>query len=234
MAIMPKILRQHNVITEARYDMSAMEKNIVYLLMAEIKEGDNPGKQYCISVSKLEKRIGKINKTELRKATRNLISRTYHIEKGGNILIVSLMGVVHYDAEEALLKVKISRNILPYFITVKKNFTEFELDMALSMRSKYSKRIYEMLSQHLEKGEWKVEVAELKKRLCLKKEKEEMYTGWSAFKNQVLEVAKKEITEQTNIIFTYSSIKTGKKYTHLHFKIIKKPEQLRLFGTHGQ
>jgi hypothetical protein len=35
-----KLIRQHNAITEARYELSALEKNIVYMLLAQLKDDD--------------------------------------------------------------------------------------------------------------------------------------------------------------------------------------------------
>jgi len=233
---MPKhtstILRQANVITEARYDMSALEKNIVYMLMAQVKQGDEPEKSYVVSLSELQGKTGDFSVKELRKATTNLLSRSYRIkEEKGNLLIVGLMGLVHYDAPAEVLRIKISRNIIPYFIALKKNYTEFQLDMALRMRSKYSKRIYEMLSQHKGERHWGITVRELKERLDLiKKDGEEVYAEWPAFKNQVLEIAKREISQHTNILFTYKALKTGKRYTNILFNTQEKPKQLNIFN----
>jgi len=55
-----KILKQHNAITEARYEMSALEKNIFYMLLAELKDDDPIDKKYYkIAFFELEKRFGK-------------------------------------------------------------------------------------------------------------------------------------------------------------------------------
>ena len=208
--------------------MTALEKNIVYFLMAELKEDDLPEKLYTVSVRKLEEAVGKIQMAELQSAAKNLMRRSYHIKKeNGNILVVALMGVVYYYDDQKVLKIKISRKILPYFIALKKNYTIFQLDMALSLRSKYAKRIYEML-KYKQAGELKISVEELKYRLALidKKRQKEVYTEWPTFVNQVLEVAKRELAEKTDISFTYTATKTGKKYTDLRFIIIQKAEQL--------
>ena len=36
-------LWQDNLLTIARYDMTALEKNIIYMVMAQIKKNDIPG-----------------------------------------------------------------------------------------------------------------------------------------------------------------------------------------------
>ena len=201
-----------------------LEKNIVYMLMHELKEDDPPGKEYVVALVDLEKAVGRIARKELEAATANLIRRAYHIKQGnGDILVVSLMTVVRYDAIGKELRIKISRNILPYFVALRNNYTRFKLNIALSLRSKYSKRLYEMLSQHKEAGEFNISVEELKWRLKLidRKEDREQYSDFSLLRTRILEVAQDELSKHTDITFSYKATKTGKKYTHLKFKIEK-------------
>jgi len=113
---LPTILRQHNVITEARYDMGVLEKNILYLLMSQISKDDEPEKLYEVSVMKLKKKTGDFSIEELRKATTNLLVRNYHIqETEDRLLVVSLMSVVAYSSEDNLLKIKISKKYTSLF-----------------------------------------------------------------------------------------------------------------------
>ena len=221
---MQRYLKQHNVITEARYEMSALEKNILYLLMRELDEKDPPGKQYIVDLDTLEKIVGPLTRKAIRKATDNLISRAFEIKEARNTtLIVSLMTVVLRDFSANKLHINISKNILPYFVALKKNYTKFELHVALSLRHKYSKRLYEILSQHKEAGELHISIQELKRRLKLNKDDkhEELYTQFTTFKRSVLEVAQRELAETANIHFTYQAHKTGRKYTDLTFYIEK-------------
>ena len=219
---MNELLRQHNAITEARYEMSALEKNIVYLLMREIKGEDPNDKEYLVNICELEKVFGVLEHKEIREATNNLLRRAYTIRRdNGDILVVSLMTVVRYDIGAKKLAIKISSKILPYFVELKNNYTTFELDVALSLRNKYSKRLYEMLSQHKSLGEFSISVKDLKWRLDLVEEnnKQEKYLKFNAFKQRVLEPAQKELAEYADISFSYEVTKTGNKYTELKFKI---------------
>lgn len=45
---MSQSLKQHYTITEARYDMSAIEKNMFYLLLSKIKDDDDPEREYVV------------------------------------------------------------------------------------------------------------------------------------------------------------------------------------------
>lgn len=225
---MNELLRQHNAITEARYEMSALEKNIVYMLMRNIEEGDPDDKEYVIDIYELESVLGPLTKKEIREARDNLIQRAYTIKRdNGNVLVVSLMTVVQYDMGANKLAIKISSKILPYFLELKNNYTVFELNVALSLKSKYAKRLYEMLSQHKEAGVFNISIKDLKWRLDLLEEekKQESYIKFNAFKQRVLEPAQKELTEFADITFSYEATKTGNKYTDLAFKINHTPPQ---------
>lgn len=220
---MERQLRQHNAITEARYDMSAIEKNIFYLLMSLLQADDPPQKSYIIDIS-TSRVLKDVSIEALRQAVRNLITRVYYIDKpNGNALALTLMTVVSYDEQKKEMRIVISQKLLPYLIALKDNYTEFELDIALSLRSKYAKRIYEMLSQHKTSRLMKISVEELKYKLALKdpKTEAEKYRSWATFKSAVLDNSKKELAKYSDINFDYEAIKTGRKYTDLVFQITR-------------
>ena len=114
-------------------------------------------------------------------------------------------------------------------VALKKNYTQFQLDVVLSLKSKYAKRLYEMLSQHKEIGELNISVKELKRRLKLNQEdpQQETYAQFTTLRRNVLDIAQQELQEHADIHFTYTLGKTGSKYTDLifHIKQVDKPLQ---------
>jgi hypothetical protein len=112
----------------------------------------------------------------------------------------------------------------PFLYNVKSKFTTFTLSAALKLKSKHSKRMYEMLSQFKGTGIFRISVKELKERLALidlETGKEE-YAKFGLFATKVLKVAQVEINCQTDLSFTYNAKKTGRKITDLEFKIRSK------------
>jgi plasmid replication initiation protein len=217
-------IKQHNAIIEARYDISALEKNIIYMLLAQLKDEDPPEKAYYdIDFGALEQRLDqKISIKSLVKAAEALVFRVYTIQKeDGGILYTSLISSVQNLPKHNIVQVGVSSMAKPYLLALKHNYTEFQLDMALRLKSKYAKRMYEMLSQHREKGTMEISVEELKYRLALKdpKTEKELYEPWSMFKEHVLTGPQEELSKHTDIRFTYTALKTGRKYTDLVFKI---------------
>ncbi len=233
------ILKQHNAITEARYEMSALEKNIFYMLLAELKDDDPEEKSYyMISFSELQKRVEKkITIPDLVKAAEGLVLRSYTIKKAnGGVLLTSLVSSVKNIPEEDSIRLGVSSMARPYLLALKKDYTEFELDTALKLTSKYSKRMYEMLSQHKEKGEFTLSVEELKYRLAIIDPKTgyDKYPAWTMFEKQILEIPHKELNNHADITFTYTLIKTGRRYTGIEFHIKKKEETVPREGMQAQ
>jgi plasmid replication initiation protein len=222
-----KLIIQDNAITTARYSMTALEKNIMYMVMAQLGKTDKADRYYRISSKELMERTRKkIKYDEFKEATNRLLNRELIIIRdNGNYLQIRPISSAEYD-ENGIIEIGLDPKIRPYLFELKNNFTSFELNMALSLNSKFSKRIYEMMAQFRSTGILRLSVRELKERLKLYDSKtgEEQYEKWSAFEKYVLLVAQIEIAEHTDMSFTYNLKKTGKKITDIEFFITRIPK----------
>jgi plasmid replication initiation protein len=228
-----KLIVQDNAITSARYEMSALEKNIIYMMMAQLKKDDGADTIYYVSVRELMNKTGTRNSYEdFKRATGSLIGRVLQIRRpNGNLLQIAMISSAEYIAGQGVIEIGMDPKIRPFFFDLKQNFTTFQLHMALSLDSKYSKRIYEMMSQYKNIGELRIEVLELKRRLQLVDEKtgDEQYRNWADFERRILHVAQKEINDKTDIKLDYQVKKKGRKVSELTF-IIKAgtPQQMAI------
>jgi plasmid replication initiation protein len=219
------LIRQHNAITGARHGMSATEQNIMYMLISQLRDDDPKDKLYSISVSDLDKLSNsQVNYSHLKEASQKLIGKVYRIRTENEMVSFAPLNFFMYKKGKGKIELKISDEIRPFFFALKNNYTRFQFQMALKLKSKYSKRMYEMLSQFKNTGIFKISLQELKERFELidPKTGKEEYEKFGLFATYVLEVAKKEINEHTEIHVEYSTEKTGRKITHLHFKITSK------------
>lgn len=204
-------LWQDNLLTIARYDMTALEKNIIYMVMAQIKKNDVPGDFYYVSAREIMDRVGeRIDFVAFRKATKLLIGRVFETTlPNGNILQASFVASAEYLSGEGIIKIEISRQVLPFYLELKEKFTTFQLNAALSLNSKYAKRLYEMLSMYkaMPNKTFTVSLLELKKLLIVINAKgKDSYPSFTDFSNRVLVPAEKEINANTDIQFKYSII----------------------------
>ena len=218
-----QVVIQDNRVIAARYDMSAQEKDIFYLLLAQLRNDDRPTRVYKIAVKDLREWKGKdIDHTHFKHIAKRLLSRVLSIPlEKGEFFEVNLVSSSEYLKGRGAIEIELSHKIRAFLVDLKRDFTSLELGQVLSLRSKYSKRIYEMLCQYRDTKVFRVSVDELKCRLCLLDAKTgvEKYPKFTWLKKYVLDAAQKELRQKSDITFSYEAIKTGRKYTHLHFKI---------------
>ncbi len=219
-----KLIRQHNDITAARYNLTAVEKDIIYLILQSIKESDSENKVYRFPVSSLKSQVREeLNHKNIKEAAHKLLSRVYEIRKPTGWLKISPVSSIEYVENEGIIELKIDSKLRPYLFNIRNNFTTFWSKTAMNLRSKYAKRFYEMLSRYKDTGHMRISLMKLKETLYLLNSEtgEEKYIKWSRFHDKVIKPAKKELDEKADIKFNYTPIRSGKKYTHIEFEIIK-------------
>src|SRR5699024_3967810 len=135
---------------------------------------------------------------------------------------------VKYEEGTGSFEVRISYDALPYFFDLKKNFTRFQLKSALSCDARYAKRIYTIACQWRSKGlvygrEGRpyLTFEEIKERLDINTE----YRLNGDLKKRVLELARKQINENTDINIEYEYLKRGRSFFAV--KILVNPVHLK-------
>ena len=96
-------------------------------------------------------------------------------------------------------------------------FTQYKLSNILSMKSKYSPRIYEIFkcNEFRKQGFIEIEVEGLRKLI----KADEVYPKYNDFKRYVIERTQKELKKLSDLSFEFEEIKTGRKVTSLKFCI---------------
>ena len=206
-----KKIKQHNTITSGRYDFSACQLDILFMLLASLDESDEVSKQYHIRVKDIELITGrKWNYQQLREGTEDMMSRVFEIQMPQGLRQIVLFTTVQYLDGTGSFYMKINEDARPYFFDLKNNFTLLELKSVLSCTSKHAKRLYSLACQWRGTGGHTYSIGELKEMLGLKdpkgKEKEQ-YSQIGELKKYVLDIAKKQINEHTDIVFDYELLK---------------------------
>jgi plasmid replication initiation protein len=225
-------VRQHNAITSARYEMSACEMDIVFALLSKLSSKDKAGTMYLVRVRELELLTGRQwNYKQLLESTEQLNSRIYHIEDKAKVLQVGLLASAEYLKGKGVIELEISEKMRPYLIDLKSNFTSYHLQAALSLTSKFAKRIYQLVSQWKDVGHTKTyTLDEFKYMLHLKdpKGKEpEQYVNIADLQRSVLKVAVDQINERTDLHISYELLKSSRAYDRVKFFVnAQEPKQL--------
>ena len=219
-----EIIRVHNAFVNAIFTLSADAKKLLLTIWLHTN-GD--GKNIKIYRGDISKKVGidlKNLNTEHREKIIEELMRTIitirNIENPNNFVKIQLLGKTEY--KNGILYTNIDEYLLPYIKEAQeKLFTRFKIQNIKPLTSIYAIRIYLMLKQYEDTGWREIELSEFRKML----EIEHKYKRAYDFKKYVLEVAKKQINENTDIEIDYELIKKGRTYKKIKFKIKSKNKQ---------
>ena len=235
-------LAQANVLTQARYNFTVVEKRAVYYIIKEVRRQfiELPGGQrdlfndlvIKIKTSDLQ---GADSATELREvylSLKNLRRKSIWIEDEERVLEVGYINYFEHVKRETNLEVQVSHKILPFLVELAEQFTTYSLTVAISLRTKYSQRFYEYCSQFKSTGFLYISISDLREKMILG----ESYPRYALLKSRVIDVAHKELKSlyeagNCDLYFNYSEDKSGRTVNGLKIVIIsreRQPETLKI------
>jgi plasmid replication initiation protein len=224
---------QSNKLIEAHYKQqyTIQEQRMVLWVISEIHKEDYFAKKYkhkiiSISAQKYSELVGIDVKDIYKRAQEigdNLMQKVITIKIDGGWEMFHWVESMKYHKGTAIIEVLISSTILPYIIDLKEKFTAFRLENILYLNSSYAIKLYQILAQYKQIGERELTLADFKNMLGIIDSK--TFKLYGNVKLKILEISKREINEKTDLIISYSAIKTGKKITSIKFKITQKPNQ---------
>jgi plasmid replication initiation protein len=158
----------------------------------------------------------------------------FEIEDKNSLKQIWLWSKVEYYHNTGTFGVLINPVARQYFFELKENFTSLQLKSVLNCNSKYAKRLYGIACQYRNMKFQPMPLNDFKKMLGLiDKKGNDTYESPSALKKYVLDVAKKQINENTDVRFDYKLTKVrSRSYNTIHLYIdALKPEQLSFFAS---
>ena len=213
-------VRQHNALTNARYDYTELQQDLLFFIISKLNPDNREG--YALSIMELSKLTGKkYNAAYLHKATADMGSRVLEVLTENSYEQIWMFQRVKYHLGQGIIEFDFTKHILPYLFDLKNNFTSFELAAALRLTSKYAKRIYPLCSQWKDLGETKkYDLQDLKKMLGLLDDKgNEKMKQLIDLRTNVLDVAMKQINEHTELHVSYKLEKVGRSFKNIVFSV---------------
>jgi hypothetical protein len=128
--------------------------------------------------------------------------------------------MIEYVHDKSLIEVSIMSPLAPYLTELHKNFSKFQLKILFGeLDSMWARKMYLIWKNHYPLTEpLEISIDDLKARLGV----EGKYERWDNFRRKILDPALKEVNSEKrgcDINVSYEYLKTGKKVTHLIFKI---------------
>jgi len=213
------IVTKSNKLINCDYDLSVFEQKIILTLASMVQPQDTEFKEYEFKIKDFIKLLGlktQTKYTEVPKITKELMKKVFEIKEDKDIIQLSWLSSARYKTGEGKVILKFDSNLKPYMLGLKEFYTTYKLDNILSLKSKYSIRLYEILRSNLYKKCIEIELEELKNMVSANANYLKVYAD---FKNKVIIQAQKELKNKTDISFDFREIKTGRKVTSIKFYI---------------
>jgi plasmid replication initiation protein len=217
------IVKQSYELNTARYRLSVVETDIIFKMISEIKNEDKDFQTYTFKVTELEKALGRsLDRAYLKDTARNLMKKPLTIHRGGkNFLTIGWLSSFEYFAERGEIELCFDPKLKPYLLELQGRFVKADIRYIFKLSSEYSKRIYTMFKQWEKLGKYEVKVDDWQTLL----EVPDSLKRYDNFKRKVIEIAKNQINDNTDLIVDYKEIKTGRKITGLLWTIGKQVGQ---------
>lgn len=235
MAIVNKDLIQSYIMTTAKYDFSVYEKRIIYRLV-EMAQGELQGVQFRDDCHKLEHDLFQTvkitmpvawllngeddkNYARIKEALQSLQRKIFEYEDDNIWQSISIIALPTIQKFSSVLSFQVHPRVWDCILDFSKGYRKYELKAAMSFKSQYSMRFYELFSNQ-KNIELTYSVEELKNMFCVA----DKYKRTNDFVRYVIEPAKKELDAVSPYTFTFSPLKTGRKITAIKFRPIAQPQ----------
>lgn len=218
------VVTKHNKLIEARYSLTLQEQRLILWVVSQIEPEDTDIDGFSIPIKELARFLGvERNKNiykQMEAITRGLVTKGVEVRnlEKETLLQTTWLDHAFYRFGEGIVEIAVSDKLKPYLIELNKHFTSISLRVAVSLKSSYSIRIYELLKQYQKIGQREITVADLRLYLGIKPKQYEKY-AW--FKRRTVLSSQQEINAKSDIHFEFEEIKRGRKVHSLKFTITK-------------
>ncbi len=163
--------------------------------------------------------------TQLRQAGKGIFNRYIRFfeegRKGPEEVMMRWVSSARYSPGTGTVTLRFTPEIAPHLLQLKSQFTKYKLAQASALRSIYSWRLLELLSQYEATGWRQIELDEFHHAM----ETPEGYkVNFKECRKRVIEPAVKELREKDGWLIEWTPIKTGRKVTALRFEFKRDPQ----------
>lgn len=236
------VSKSNEIVQRSRYSLSVQEQKTIAYICSMIKprtalerasnepfilEYEFNIRDYC-RVCGIDYDNGK-NYASIKALLKGLRDKSYWLTlDDGSEVTISWIAKVTCNKGSGRAKIRLDEDMVPYLFDLQEKFVSYGLYSVLGMKSQYSIRIYELLKSYAYQKSKVFELDELKKMLMVDTIKS--YENFKDFRVKVLEVAKKEINELTDISIEFTPITKGRKTVKIAFDIQVKGQMERMIS----
>jgi plasmid replication initiation protein len=223
-----EVVVQHNDFLESSKRLTLQEYKLFMFLISKVDPTSDELLVFRVTALEFAKAIGIENSAyiyrDLQAVTKRLMERvvTIHHPESQLLIQTHLLSSMHYWYGEGYVDIKISEDMRPYILNLKRQFTQYKLSQITKLSSVYAIKIYELLKKQETLGKRTFFIDDLRKKLNILNDK---LKAIKDFRVYVLEIAKREINLKTDLEIDFEFIKSGRKIAAVQFDIRSKDEK---------
>lgn len=231
------VTKSNDLIQKSRFTLSAQQQKIILYLISHISPYDDEFKLYDFSINEFCKIAGLYtvsggNYNALKMSIKALCDKSVWVTlQDGRETLLRWIEKPYIDTRSGVISIRLDRDMRPFLLRLRENYTKYELIYILRFDSKYSIRLYELLkSVHyhdLKPYSITYTVDELRQRLGA-----ETYSEYRDLKRRVLEIALREINTYSDKDIEFTELRRGRSVQAVEFFIKSKPVDDRLRIVH--
>ena len=204
-------------------DLTLAEFKILDTYLSRINSHNPEQRDVIFEKGELEKLLGvvKINHTDLDTRLKHLQATSINLGDDNHIDRVTLFERSQgFQDETGVWQVMLTctQSAMKYFFNIEEiGYLRYKLRSIININSRYSYIMFIYLESNRFRKEWTVGLDELK--LILNCETDETYAEYKHFNNLILKRCYKELTEKTELQYTYEPIRRGRRVTEIRFTL---------------
>lgn len=216
-----------------KQSMSLREAKLIRLLIMQINKRDVELAEYQVDIVDIAKVLNIDSSNlyrEIRDVCDSLTTRRLGIKTQDPKQpwkFYPWLSMAEYDGY-GTITIGLNEKIKGFVLELNKLFTQYEMVDILAINSFYAIRIYEILKKDYtacrkNKNKFEYSIQELRELT----DTEKKYSTIGAFRQNIIEIAKREINEKTDLLINIEPIKKSRKYIGFRFFVnekIKKSE----------
>lgn len=235
------VVKGNELIQKNRFELSLTEQKTVAFICSMIKpvealdrvkgafklEYDFNIRDYC-KVCGIDYDAGK-NYADVKATLKHLRDRSMWLTlPDGSETLVAWLAKVTTNKKSGIARIKLDEDLVPYLFDLGQKFTQYQLYNILAMKSSFSVRLYELMKSYAYQKTKTFDVDELKRLLMIDGLK--TYDNFNNFRTKVLDKARDEINDLTDITVYFETMTKGRKVVKVKFRIDEKNPLERLLA----
>lgn len=234
-------VKMANALTRASHNLTLAEKRLIMVAMSKLdsKKVQHVGTNVVTTIGANEyAELAGVSRQAsymaLKSACKHLFERkiqfqdTVKFRNGKPVTVQKQMrwvGGAEYNENEGTVTLKWWYEVLPYLTGLRREYTQYLLKQTTALRSVYSWRLLELLSQWKGTGALYIDIQTFTKAMEATPSQQ---ANFAKLRTQIIEPAIKELKEKDGWIIEYNTSKTGRKISHITFTF-ERDTQEKLF-----